>query len=313
MAQYSFPVLEQPLSDQQWGQVTEGFGSGILARGSEPYGFPAGSVDNAKNTIYVGGRSPVTGDGRAIVSGFFHRYDADEVFTFPAVTSTRTYHFGLTYDPAKHGAPGGPVSLGVNTSRPSGGGKAYLPIYSVTRRANELLSDATIVDHRAFISPKIAVKGAKALPPADSVLTYTVATDFETGEQWQLSLAGQWQRIASSTEGKPLAVSGWDYRGSDITLTRRRDGTQQATVEIELYRTGAAFTQGASFITHGVFLPVAARSTRGLVYAPAMIGSRLGIVALNTATGQILARLDSGTTTMQNGARISCQMSWVVS
>ena len=26
----SFPVLEQPLTDQQWGQVTLGFGSGVL-------------------------------------------------------------------------------------------------------------------------------------------------------------------------------------------------------------------------------------------------------------------------------------------
>ena len=30
MAESSFPVLEQPLTDQQWGQVTAGIGSGVL-------------------------------------------------------------------------------------------------------------------------------------------------------------------------------------------------------------------------------------------------------------------------------------------
>lgn len=313
MAEYSFPVLEQPLSDQQWGQIAEGFGSGIMARRSEPYGIPSGGIDNVANTVQIGGRSPVTGDGRAVVSGFFHRFDADVTLSVPAVTSATTYHLGLTYDPTKHAAPGGPVALTVTKTVPSGSGKAYLPIYTLTRRANELLSAATIVDQRAFIAPTITVKGSKALPPADSLHSYTVATDFETGDQWQLSLTGQWQRITSSIEVAPLTMNGWGYRGSDITLTRRRDGTQQATIEIELHRTGTAFTQGTSFITHGTFLPVAARSTRGFVYAPAMIGPRLGVVALNTATGQLLARLESGTTTMQNGARITCQLSWVVS
>src|SRR5690606_42104044 len=98
MAESSFPVLEQPLTDQQWGQVIEGLGSGILARQSEPYGIPSGGIDNAANTFRIAGRSPVTGDGRAVVSGFLHRYDANEVFAWTAGCAVTTYYFSVTYD-----------------------------------------------------------------------------------------------------------------------------------------------------------------------------------------------------------------------
>lgn len=310
MAQSSFPVLEQPMSDQQWGQVTEGFGSGILARGSEPYGFPAGGIDNAANTIYIGGRSPVTGDGRAIVSGFFHRYDAAEVFTFPAVTSTRTYYFGLTYDPTKHGAAGGPVSLGVNTARPTGGGKVYLPIYTVTRRANELLSDATVVDQRSFIAPQITVKGAASLPPADSVLTYTVATDWVTGQQWQMQLNGTWK----ATGARAVAVpnnSTWDRGGASVVVQPLSDGRTEYRLEVEMRRTGGPYTQGTSFGSNGTILASELRGSRGIIYAPAMIGTSSGVVAINTTTGELLTRVYAGTTTIAAGSRVAFSAMWV--
>lgn len=310
MAQYSFPVLEQPMSDQQWGQVTEGFGSGILARRSEPYGFPAGSTDNAANTIYVGGRSPVTGDGRAVVSGFFHRYDANEVFTFPAVTSTRTYHFGLTYDPTKHGAAGGPVSLGVNTARPTGGGKVYLPIYTVTRRANELLSDATVVDQRSFIAPQITVKGAASLPPADSVLTYTIATDWVTGQQWQMQLNGTWKATGARAVAVP-SNSSWDRGNAVVVVQPLADGRNEYRVEVEMRRLGTTYTQGTAFTENGTLLAPELRGTRGNVYAPAKLGAASGEVAINTTTGAILSRVHAGTTTIGTGERIAFSAMWV--
>ena len=312
MAESSFPVLEQPLTDQQWGQVIEGLGSGILARQSEPYGIPSGGIDNAANTFRIAGRSPVTGDGRAVVSGFLHRYDANEVFTCPAVSATTTYYFGLTYDPTKHADSGGPVSLTLTTSRPSGSGKVYLPIYRITRRANELLSDATVVDERAFVAPQITVKGAAALPPADSVLSYTVATDWETGQQWQMQLNGSWKTIGAATSLPVLSMAGWTTSGSDITLIRRADGTSWAHIDGVITRTGATFTQGTNFVTNGTLLPPSVRSSRGFVYVPAMLSDHAGFVALNTSTGQVLTRLASGTTQISPGFRIAFQAGWRV-
>ena len=310
MAESSFPVLEQPLTDQQWGQVIEGLGSGILARQSEPYGIPSGGIDNATNTFRIGGRSPVTGDGRAVVSGFLHRYDANEVFTCPAVSATTTYYFGLTYDPTKHADSGGPVSLTLTTSRPSGSGKVYLPIYRITRRANELLSDAAVVDERAFVAPQITVKGAAALPPADSVLSYTVATDWETGQQWQMQLDGSWK--ATGARAVPVSVSSPFYTGgSAVVVQPLSDGRNLFIFECEMLRTGAAYTAGSDYGSHGTFLPQAVRGSRGIVYVPAQIAQKSGWAAINTTTGEILTRLETGTTTVYTGSRVTFSAMWV--
>ena len=310
MAESSFPVLEQPLTDQQWGQVIEGLGSGILARRSEPYGIPSGGFDNAANTFRIAGRSPVTGDGRAVVSGFLHRYDANEVFTCPAVSATTTYYFGLTYDPTKHADSGGPVSLTITTSRPSGSGKVYLPIYRITRRANELLSDATVVDERAFVAPQITVKGAAALPPADSVLSYTVATDWETGQQWQMQLNGSWKAMGARTVAIPNNA-GWSRSGSGVIITPLSDGTSKYELEVEMTRTGNSYNQGTGYTNNGTLIPPAARGDRGIVYVPAQIDAQAGWAAINTTTGQLLTRLASGLTTVYSGARITFSAMWV--
>lgn len=310
MAESSFPVLGEPLSDQQWGQVIEGLGSGILARRSEPYGIPSGAFDNAANTFYIGGRSPVTNDGRAVVSGFLHRYDANEVFTCPAVSATTTYYFGLTYDPTKHADPGGPVSLTLTTSRPSGNGKVYLPIYRITRRANELLSNATVVDERAFVAPQITVKGSAALPPADSVLSYTVATDWETGQQWQMQLNGAWKTMGA--QAVPVSITNpFSTGGSVVVVQPLADGRDLFTFECEMRRTGAAYTAGSSYGTHGHFLPEGVRGSRGIVYVPAMLETVAGWAAINTTTGEILTRTNSGTVNIAPGARIAFTAQWV--
>lgn len=312
MAETSFPVVEQPLSDQQWGQVAEGFGSGILARGSEPYGIPGGGINNAENTVRIAGRSPVTGDGRAVVSGYVHRYDTDVTLSVPAVTSVTTYRICLLYDPTKHASAGGPVKLTVvKGALPTDGGKVALPIYRIVGQANQLLTDATITDERVFVNPSITVRGAE-LPPGDSVLTYTIATDWLTGESWQVQLDGSWKRIGGAFTVAPWSMGGWSNAGSPIVLTRLPDGTRWAEVEVELQRTGAAFTQGTAFISHGTLLPTSVRSSRGIMYCPAMIGTSTGVVALNTTTGLVQARLYSGTTTMTDGARISFSAKWQV-
>lgn len=306
----SFPIVEQPLTDQQWGQVTEGFGSGILAKGSEPYGIPSGGIDNSNNTVRFGGRGS-SGEGRAVVSGFFHRYDADLVLSVPAVTTTTTYYLGLTYDPTKHAAASGPVSVTVTTAPPSGGGKVYLPIYEIVRSPNQMLSDATIRDRRAFIAPNITVKGQAALPPATSLLTYTVATDWETGQQWQVHLDGTWKRIGGTYVVPTLTMAGWTILTSGVMVTPLPDGSAQAVLDVELRRSGATFTQGDAFIVHGTLLPTSVRAPgRDGIYLPAQIGTSSGVVYLDMTTGQVQARLWSGSTSMTVGRPIAFQASW---
>ena len=70
MAESSFPVLEQPLTDQQWGQVTLGFGSGVLGGSAGNYALVG--VSNASNTAQL---SAGGGMSQAIVSGYYHRIE----------------------------------------------------------------------------------------------------------------------------------------------------------------------------------------------------------------------------------------------
>lgn len=308
MAEYSFPVVEEPLSDAQWGQVAEGFGSGILARGSEPYGINA--FDNAMNTANIGGRSTLAGDGRAVVSGFFHRYDADLTISIPAVSTSTTYYIGLTYDPTRHAAPGGPVSLTVTTTRPDGDGKVYLPVYRITRQANQLLSDATVVDERAFVAPSLTVKGSDALPPADSVLTYTVVVDWETGQQWQMQLDRTWKPIGARVE-RLRSPGAWNVTGSCVAMPLM-DGRTQYTMDIHMERSAAdATTQGTTFVSRGYVLPDSLRSSRGVVYVTGMIGLHPGVIAINTEDGAIETRLYEGTYELRQGSRITGSAIWV--
>ena len=313
MAEYSFPILEKPLSDLQWQQVTQGFGSGVISVDSEPYGIPAGGIDNAKNQVKLAGRG-TNGEGRAVVSGFFHRYDEDILLTVPAVTATTTYHLGLTYDPTQHAATNGPVKVTLTTTRPSGMGKVYLPIYTITRRANELLTDATIQDQRAFISPTIAVQGEKALPPKESTIRYTVATDWLTGAQWQMDRYGVWKQIqpAAPTVVQTSSSTGWaDQSGSGVVVTPLPGGKTHYSWDAGIVRTGGGFTLGAEYVSMGHLLPASVRGSRGFIYAPAHVGNNIGFVAVNTTTGEALLRRDTGTQNLNTSNRVTFQVSWV--
>src|SRR5690606_12082210 len=77
------------------------------------------------------------GMSQAMVSGFYHRIDSNHTISLPAISSgSVTYYIGLTYDPLRHADPSGPVSITVTTSKPSGSGKVYLPLYEVPRVPN---------------------------------------------------------------------------------------------------------------------------------------------------------------------------------
>lgn len=311
MAEYSFPILEKPLSDTQWQQVAQGFGSGILAVDSEPYGIPNGGIDNAANTVRLAGRG-ATGEGRAVVSGFYHRYDADITLTIPAVNKTTTYHLGLTYDPTQHAATGGPIKITVTTTVPSGLGKVYLPIYTITRRANELLTDATIVDQRAFIAPSITVQGERALPPKESTLRYTVATDWLTGAQWQMDVRGAWKLIqpAAPSVIEARNTTGWSTSGG-ITATPLANGKTAYQVDIDVTRAGGDIPLGTDYVSMGALLPSTVRGTRGLVYSPAHVSTYAGFVAINTSTGEVLVRTADRQTTIKTNGRVNFQAGWV--
>lgn len=313
MAESSFPVLEQPLSDQQWGQVTAGMGSGVLGQSSGNYAYQ--SVSNAANTAQL---SAGTGQAQAIVGGYYHRIDANHTISLPAPASgTRTYFVGLTYDPLKHAAASGPVSISVTTSKPAGSGKVYLPLYEVVRSANQLLSDATVRVRRVLISPTLSVAAIDELPDASTMMQGTLCQTSNLNMLWRVS-GDRWVPVGAIEIADPFTMSGWSIviPSGGIELTYLASGKRLAKItDAQVVRTGSQFTQGTSFQPLGTIIPPSMRGTgASQVQASLAVGNAVypGTVRLDAATGVIQFRLATGTQTIMPNHVILFSASWVI-
>lgn len=172
MAEYSYPVVDEPMSAEQWAAVTRGIGSGVLDQGGFPYNMSG--AENVNNTlkITVATTSSTTEKyAQAIVRGFYHKMDAAKTLTVPAVTKKTTYYIALQYDPLR---TTGPVVLDVFTSLDRTQGKDYVVLWQGVRNANMLLTNVAWTMVRPRIAPVIVVASDDNLPPADSVLWGTV-------------------------------------------------------------------------------------------------------------------------------------------
>ena len=316
MAESSFPVLEQPLTDQQWGQVTAGMGSGVLGGSDGNYAYQA--VNNASNTAQLSAGSSMA---QAIVAGFYHRIDANHTITLPAISSgTRTYYVGLTYDPARHASPSGPVSITVTTSKPSGSGKVYLPLYEVVRAANQLLSDATVRVRRVLISPTLSVASVEEMPDPTTMMQGTMCQTSNLNMLWRVS-GTRWVPINSTALVAPWDMSGWSavLPAGGIELSYAETGTRVAKADsVQVRRTGAQYVQGTSWQSVGTFIPPAYRSpdVNEWRHAQATLAVDkavyIGAVRLNTGTGALQFRLGSGTQTIMPAHDILFSATWVV-
>lgn len=316
MAETSFPVLEQPLTDQQWGQVTAGMGSGVLGQSTGNYAYIG--VDNATNTARL---SAGDSQAQAIVSGFYHRIDASHTISLPAIsTGTRTYYVGLTYDPTKHASASGPVSITVTTAKPSGGGKVYLPLYEVVRTANQLLTDATVRVKRVLISPTLAVSAIEELPDASTMMQGALCQTTNLSMIWRAS-NGNWVPVGATALALPGAMPGWDITipSGGIELQYLESGRRVArasNVQMRRAPNAPAFTQGRSWQDHGQFIPAALRSTSGWFQVSASLAVDtavyLGAVRINVGSGALQFRLAAGTQTIMPNHEILFSASWAV-
>lgn len=97
--------------------------------------------------------------GKVAVNGYLLDITATHPLVLAAAVSTPiTYYIAAQYDPALNVAQGdltrsvlGPCRLIVGTTLDTAGGKAYTLLYTVTRTASQLLSNATVVDYRRWI------------------------------------------------------------------------------------------------------------------------------------------------------------------
>lgn len=182
--EYSYPVVGQPMNDEQWQYVTLSMGSGIMDEGGRPYWLRNNGTEantNSTNTMLLT-VSTTTGTAQAAVRGFYHKLMADKVVSFPGVTSETTYYVVLRYDPLGHKEPSGPISVEVTTSLDSSQGKFNVVLWSVARQPNQLLTDATIKTFRPKLIPTIIVDKFEELPIVQEQMWGTLAI-VSTGSQ----------------------------------------------------------------------------------------------------------------------------------
>lgn len=233
MAEQSFPVIEKPLTDDQWKSVTLGIGDGILDEGGNPYRV---TLSNTGDNVTVE-TDTLKGFNHAILRGFYHKMDAPVTLHVPAVTSDTTYYVGLQYDPTREI----PVKLGVWTNLDYSSNKYYMLVAEIRRRPNQLLTDARLTMRRPKITPTIQVDREEDLPDPNRVLWGTRAVVWRENKEFRAS----WNRW-SPIGGRRVALwgmQGWTlYSPSGGILVQPTDGGWQCHANGSLLRAAETFT-----------------------------------------------------------------------
>lgn len=179
--EYSFPVPGQPIDQDQFQLLSLPSGDGVIDRGDIPYGLRGmGSTEetNAANTMYL--TVGTHGKAEAIVAGYYHVMNTDKLIHLDPVSTETIYRVCLTYDPRiidETGAPGDSVvSVQVYTTPPpTSFGRVHVVMHKVTRKPNQLLTDATIERVRPRIAPSLVFGSHDQLPKPSSVIWGSLA------------------------------------------------------------------------------------------------------------------------------------------
>ena len=162
MDEMSFPIAEKALNSLQWQAVSVATGSGIADRGGRPFWLRdlSNTTDSAHRTV-----STTTKTAEASIMGFFFQMKKDVQVPLPPVSSPTTYHIGLEFDPTRLKDATGPIRRVVHKNTiPYTAGRIYLPLWEVTRKPNQLLSDAEVTQKRPKLSPQIHVDYPESMP-----------------------------------------------------------------------------------------------------------------------------------------------------
>ena len=246
MAEESFPMRDEPMTDEQWKQVTLGIGNGVLNEGGDPYRLT--NINNATNQVTVN-VSTTTGLAQAIVAGFYHRIDAPVVLDVPAVAKATTYWIVLEYSPLRLEQGESPVQLKVVKALDTSQNKQYLVLHKFYRRANELLTNANYRSVKPRISPTLQVRDESELPEPETVIRGTVAVvhgDFpdikiakaDPGQPvaWVSVLSGKWFNIQDHANTTNFAPSPKQMKRTGPTRYLRG----------QFYRSSGAYTTSSA-------------------------------------------------------------------
>ena len=160
--EYSFPVVGQQVSDDEFQQMMLSTAAGILDQGGKPFWLK--NFDDASRTAQLT-VSTTTKDAKAAINGFFYRLVQDMTISLPMPSTPTTYHVCLTYDPLEHGRQSGPISVQTYAGPPPyRDGLLHVELWTVECKPSQLLSDAKVVQKRPKISPTIHVDYPESMP-----------------------------------------------------------------------------------------------------------------------------------------------------
>lgn len=161
-AELSYPAVGQAVDDEMWKWITRAIGDGVIDLGDIPYGLSR--LNNQRNTavLTVGTKS---NSAHAIIGGFYHRLLEDMELEFPMPLTETTYYVVLELNPLRAHTPEGPISVQVypndlNTES----GRKHIILHTVTRRPNELMTDAEIARVRQRVAPVLVFGSHDQLP-----------------------------------------------------------------------------------------------------------------------------------------------------
>ena len=176
--EFSYPAVGQAVDDEMWQYITLALGSGILDDGGWPYWLRKLDTDSETNSanqmrLTV---ATTTGNAQAVLKGFYHRLLQDMRLDFPMPLSETTYYVVLELNPLKARDPEGPISVQVYPNElNTESGRQHLILWTVTRKPNQLLTDAVVTRYRPRVAPTVTVTRTEDLPDPASVLYGTVA------------------------------------------------------------------------------------------------------------------------------------------
>lgn len=228
----SFPVVDQPMNDDQWAHLAKAFGSGVISYGGAPYRL--GNVSDVDNTLTVYRADDEGRESGGIIEGFAHRMTGDVQIKVGPVLETTDYMIGLQYDPVRAKEEGHPILLDC-FARPldTTQGKKYAPIWEGTRRPSTVLSSVNWQTARSRISPTTTVARERYLPdPRHSGLMWgTICYTYRDREWFQLQWATEeggemvWVRLGGAQQSytRPDGVYKWEGTGAQPGADRIGD------------------------------------------------------------------------------------------
>ena len=239
--EYSFPAPGQPIDQDQFQLLSLHGGNGVIDRGGRPYWLNSWDTDaetNQKNSMILS-NSTYNGKSEALVAGYYHVMSEERVVNFAPVLQETTYYVCLTFDPRVIDESGeqanGAISIQVYDSEPpSTFGRVHVILWTVTRKPNQLLSDATIDRVRPRLAPPLYVWLESHKPDPNKQLSGALCFVGQTKAVYRVSSdddgegSRSWVSLTDPPWTEPADSDFYGWAGSGHRRGYRRTGENSA-------------------------------------------------------------------------------------